>query len=587
MRRAAPSHRERAVDHAADFRFRAIAQRREIGNQSDEPEQQRHRRVCRDREDVPDERAAELRPHVHRVRIREQPVDREPRTSRVQHREYRRAGDGEQRHRFGEAIDRGAPCLLEEQQDRRDERARVADADPPHEVDNREAPADRNVDAPYARAHEQQVGDGDHEHVDERERDAEAEPPSERRPARQDDRADLVGDGREGMARRDDRRTRPRRRRRVRFLRRRSGLRHLSSGLSSVMAARYVVLGLVFSSCSRAYSRCFGLQRRDAALRIVQVAEDDRFGRADRLARGLHFAVLNAAAVLLGFDARGADALHAIRALLHDAAAADRHIGIASDRQARRLPILVLEEVEPAHFVRTVVRAVARADAAVVDHVVQPFAAVHGRADRTDGLARRGLAVHARNGLEVGLRILDVALMVGVDAQPVHLAAAHHFVFADDGNVVLRLARDDARVAAVARVEIDRHAPLVAAGFFLLVGEHRPQRRQFVLVFLQRCELSTWHGAHEIAPFHQVVVLHARERKRVAGQSDLRAGPEPECIRRSQRPGVETAARLRPVPSACGRNRGAASPRRRDDRRPETSCRCTVRPRYRISTTEP
>ncbi len=29
-------------------------------------------------------------------------------------------------------------------------------------------------------------------------------------------------------------------------------LRHLSSGLSSVMAARYVVLGRVFSSCSRA-----------------------------------------------------------------------------------------------------------------------------------------------------------------------------------------------------------------------------------------------------------------------------------------------------------------------------------------------
>ena len=76
MRRAAPSHRQRAVDHAADLRLGPVAQRREVGNQADEPEQQRHRRVCRDREHVPDERAAELRPHVHRVRVGEQPVRR-------------------------------------------------------------------------------------------------------------------------------------------------------------------------------------------------------------------------------------------------------------------------------------------------------------------------------------------------------------------------------------------------------------------------------------------------------------------------------------------------------------------------------
>ncbi len=34
-------------------------------------------------------------------------------------------------------------CCLEQQQDRRDQRAGVADADPPDEVDDVEAPADR------------------------------------------------------------------------------------------------------------------------------------------------------------------------------------------------------------------------------------------------------------------------------------------------------------------------------------------------------------------------------------------------------------------------------------------------------------
>ena len=126
-----------------DLRRRAIAHRRQVGNQADVPEHDRHRRVGRDREHVPDERALELRPQAHRVRIREQPVGRQPRTAGVEHREDRRAGHREDRHRFGEAADRHAPLLLEQQQDRRDQRAGVADADPPDEVDDRERPADR------------------------------------------------------------------------------------------------------------------------------------------------------------------------------------------------------------------------------------------------------------------------------------------------------------------------------------------------------------------------------------------------------------------------------------------------------------
>ena len=53
------------------------------------------------------------------------------------------------------------------------------------------------------------------------------------------------------------------------------------------------------------------------------------------------------------------------------------------------------------------------------------------------------------------------AAEVAVDADPVHLAAVQHLLLADDGDVVLRLAGDDARPAAGAGGQIDRHAPAV------------------------------------------------------------------------------------------------------------------------------
>ena len=111
-----------------------------------------------------------------------------------------------------------------------------------------------------------------------------------------------------------------------------------------------------------------------------------------------------AASCFSDVDFRRVDALHAVRALFHDAAAAHGDVGIASELQAGRVPVLIEQEVEAANFVRAVVRAVPRADTAVVDHVVQPFVAVHGGADRADDLARRVLALHARHGLEIASR---------------------------------------------------------------------------------------------------------------------------------------------------------------------------------------
>src|SRR5207302_8113052 len=152
------------------------------------------------------------------------------------------------------------------------------------------------------------------------------------------------------------------------------------------------------------------------------------------------------------------DALDTIRALLHHAAAAHTDLRVAQQLQRRRLEIAVLEEIEVADFVWAVVGAIARPDAAVVDHIVQSLGAVGSRSNWTHQFARRDLTLHAWHQLLLDARTLEVR----VDPQPEHLAAAPYFFLANDGNVVLRLAGDDACIAAHARIESDHHAPGIA-----------------------------------------------------------------------------------------------------------------------------
>src|SRR5699024_5492650 len=54
--------------------------------------------------------------------------------------------DGEHGHRFGEAVDRGAPILPGEQQHRGNQRAGVGDTDPPDGVDDGKAPGNGDVE---------------------------------------------------------------------------------------------------------------------------------------------------------------------------------------------------------------------------------------------------------------------------------------------------------------------------------------------------------------------------------------------------------------------------------------------------------
>ena len=205
-RGAAPAHGERPVEILPDRVSRAVAERREVGDQPHEPEDGGNRRVGRHGEDVPDERASEVDPHSHRVRVGEEPVE-DLRAAEVEDRVHAGTGDREERHRLGEPVDRRPPLLPEEEEDRGDQRPGVADADPPDEVDDVEAPADGDVDAPDADALHEEVRHGVQEHEKEEERDREAEDPPPRCLV-ENRRRDLVGDGGGRVPRRDDRRAR-------------------------------------------------------------------------------------------------------------------------------------------------------------------------------------------------------------------------------------------------------------------------------------------------------------------------------------------------------------------------------------------
>src|SRR6185312_14957832 len=137
----------------------------------------------------------------------------------------------------------------------------------------------------------------------------------------------------------------------------------------------------------------------------------------------------------------------------------------------RRLLVRVLHEVKTPHLVRAVVGAEPRADATVVYLHVQAFRIVHGRVHRTDQFARRVLAHHARHRLAQHRRSLGIAFVIMIHANPVHFAAAVHLILADHGDVVFGLARDRARLAANAGIEIDAHTPRVFA--FWVIGIER------------------------------------------------------------------------------------------------------------------
>src|SRR5207253_1999862 len=102
---------------------------------------------------------------------------------------------------------------------------------------------------------------------------------------------------------------------------------------------------------------------------------------------------------------------HAISAFLYHATAADRDVRVQAEPLATTLRGVagILKEIKAPHFVGAIVRAIARADAAVVHHVIEPVVAVDRSVDRADQLARRILALLAGHRLELHGRRVDVS----------------------------------------------------------------------------------------------------------------------------------------------------------------------------------
>src|SRR5207248_4892665 len=200
----------------------------------------------------------------------------------------------------------------------------------------------------------------------------------------------------------------------------------------------------------------------DAAVRIVDIAEDNCFRRTGLLAGSKNLSVADLAFRIrirllqmdffdLRLDTSGVDALNAECALFHDAAAADRYIRIAHRLQTRRLIIGEQEEVKTPHLIRTVIQAISCPDAAVVNHHVDAFGRMRCSAHRAYWLAGGVLAVLAQHWLEESARIVEIAGEVGVDSQPLHVATDLHLLLADHGTVVLSLTCNHARVASHTR----------------------------------------------------------------------------------------------------------------------------------------
>src|SRR5262245_7179979 len=134
---------------------------------------------------------------------------------------------------------------------------------------------------------------------------------------------------------------------------------------------------------------------RHAALAVLQITERDGLGGAGLLACGLDLTVPGKPSLVAGAVTPRDDPLHAHRALLHDPAVADGHVRVQLEVHRRR-PLIAVP-IEPPHHVRTVVPAVARADAAIVDLRVEPVRRVIGGEHGADRLAGRHLAVLAEH----------------------------------------------------------------------------------------------------------------------------------------------------------------------------------------------
>ncbi len=196
------------------------------------------------------------------------------------------------------------------------------------------------------------------------------------------------------------------------------------------------------------------------------------------LAGGEDFAIPHRAVFFFGLLFGAIYSLNTESAFFHHAAESNGNIGILKHLDCLRHVFGIIEEIEPANFVGTVVRAIPRSDTAVVGHGIEPLFVMNRGRYRADCLARGVFALLAGHRLNHDLRIVDVADEVSVVTNPVHFASVEDLFLADHRNIVFALAGDRTGSAADAGIQIDRHTPLVAFIVFML-GEDRGQFRRF------------------------------------------------------------------------------------------------------------
>src|SRR5271166_3491721 len=285
-----------------------------------------------------------------------------------------------------------------------------------------------------------------------------------------------------------------------------------------------------------------GLGLGYSALLVVDVAEDDGPAGTDGLARGHDLVAPDGAILNLSGDPHLVDPLDAVSALLHHPSWPHGHVGVPHQLQAGRVLVGILEEVEPTHLVRAIVRAISRPHATVVRHLVEPLGAVRRRPHRADDLARGLFTVHAGHRLEVYRGIFcALAFEVTIDADPLHFARGEHLVATDDRDVVLGLASGDTGPAAGTGVEVDRHAPGVAHPLFVallwgrIVEEARPAPPVLLVHLGEIVGLVVGREAgdsNRLATLHPMVVLSGRQAVLPARLDHLEPGAEPRFVRR-------------------------------------------------------
>src|SRR4029077_3746162 len=178
--RSAPADRKNAIKEFLYFRGGAIAQRRQVRDQSSVPKQHRNGEVGRDGKDVPEQRAAEVWPDSVIVRQRRQ-IPRHPNAPDVHAGENRGANHREKCHRFRGTIDRSAPLLSQQVKNGRDQSAGVADTDPEHEIGNVPGPTDGMVQSPGPNAGGNLIAQAEKTETSNSRVDRKANPPPSRR----------------------------------------------------------------------------------------------------------------------------------------------------------------------------------------------------------------------------------------------------------------------------------------------------------------------------------------------------------------------------------------------------------------------